>query len=49
MSTTSMVRRMTVRVLGKGSKERVVPFGRGAARALEAYLGERPTRGVRSS
>ncbi|MCR2825368.1 tyrosine recombinase XerC [Microbacterium sp. zg.Y909] len=28
----------TVRVLGKGSKERVVPYGRPAARALDAYL-----------
>jgi integrase/recombinase XerC len=33
---------MTVRVLGKGSRERIVPFGRGAARALGAYLGGRP-------
>jgi integrase/recombinase XerC len=31
----------TVRVLGKGNKERVVPFGGGAAGALEAYLAER--------
>lgn len=31
----------TVRVLGKGRKERVVPFGRKAARALETYLGRR--------
>lgn len=31
----------TVRVLGKGRKERVVPFGGAAARALEAYLGRR--------
>ncbi len=31
----------TVRVLGKGRKERIVPFGGAAARALEAYLGER--------
>ncbi len=28
----------TVRVLGKGSKERIVPFGQPAGRALEAYL-----------
>jgi integrase/recombinase XerC len=28
----------TVRVLGKGSKERVVPFGASAASALDAYL-----------
>ncbi|MCH6229349.1 tyrosine recombinase XerC [Microbacterium sp. CFH 31415] len=31
-------RRRTVRVLGKGSKERVVPFGGAAGRALDAYL-----------
>ncbi len=31
----------TVRVLGKGRKERIVPFGRQAARALEAYLSGR--------
>ena len=30
--------RATVRVLGKGSKERVVPFGMPARRAIEAYL-----------
>jgi integrase/recombinase XerC len=30
--------RLTVRVLGKGSKERVVPFGLPAARALAQYL-----------
>jgi integrase/recombinase XerC len=30
--------RATVRVLGKGSKERVVPFGAPARRAIEAYL-----------
>ncbi len=31
----------TLRVLGKGRKERVVPFGAAAATALEAYLAER--------
>ena len=31
----------TVRVLGKGGKERIVPYGGAAARALEAWLGER--------
>lgn len=30
--------RRTVRVLGKGSKERIVPFGAPAGRALDAYL-----------
>lgn len=30
--------RRTARVFGKGSKERVVPFGGAAARALDAYL-----------
>lgn len=30
--------RRTVRVLGKGSKPRIVPFGRPAQRALRAYL-----------
>lgn len=30
--------RRTARVLGKGAKERVVPFGGAAARALDAYL-----------
>jgi integrase/recombinase XerC len=30
--------RLTVRVLGKGGKERVVPFGVPAARALDEYL-----------
>lgn len=31
-------RRRTVRVVGKGSKERVVPYGAPAARALDHYL-----------
>jgi integrase/recombinase XerC len=31
----------TVRVLGKGRKERIVPYGGHAARALEGWLGER--------
>lgn len=30
--------RRTVRVLGKGAKERIVPFGAPAGRALDAYL-----------
>ncbi len=33
----------TVRVLGKGAKERVVPFGVPAARALDAWLAARGT------
>lgn len=32
----------TVRVLGKGRKERIVPYGAPAARALERYLAPRP-------
>jgi integrase/recombinase XerC len=32
--------RLTVRVTGKGSKERVVPFGVPAARAIARYLGD---------
>ena len=35
----------TVRVLGKGRKERIVPYGNQAARALETWLGERGERG----
>jgi integrase/recombinase XerC len=31
----------TVRVLGKGRKERIVPYGAAAARALDDYLGPR--------
>lgn len=46
--------RLTARVFGKGGKERVVPFGMPAARALERYLaesrpvlrGDRPDPGV---
>jgi integrase/recombinase XerD len=34
-----------VRVFGKGSKERIVPFGRPAARAIATWLGE-PGRGA---
>jgi integrase/recombinase XerC len=35
------VRARMVRVLGKGRKERVVPYGKAAAQALDAYLVER--------
>ena len=35
---------LTVRVLGKGRKERIVPFGGRAAQALDAYLGGSATR-----
>ncbi|MGP3536473.1 tyrosine recombinase XerC [Microbacterium sp. RD1] len=42
--------RRTARVLGKGSKERVVPYGGAAARAVEAYLVRgRPTLSARAS
>lgn len=42
--------RATARVLGKGSKERVVPFGTPAARALTSYLAAaRPVLGARGS
>ncbi|MCR2814409.1 tyrosine recombinase XerC [Microbacterium jiangjiandongii] len=40
----------TVRVLGKGAKERVVPYGAPAARALDAYLVRaRPALAARSA
>ncbi|MCR2792948.1 tyrosine-type recombinase/integrase [Microbacterium sp. zg.Y625] len=40
----------TVRVLGKGAKERVVPYGAPAARALDAYLVRaRPVLAARSA
>ena len=32
-----------VRVLGKGRKERIVPFNASTAKAIRAYLGERET------
>jgi integrase/recombinase XerC len=35
------MRGSTVRVLGKGNKERIVPFGRSAATALERWLARR--------
>jgi len=42
-------RERTVRVLGKGGKERVVPVGAPAARALERYLGRaRPALAARA-
>ena len=42
--------RATVRVLGKGSKERVVPFGAPARRSIEAYITRgRPALVARSS
>lgn len=36
-------RRQTVRVLGKGNKERTVPYGRPAARAVDGWLAVRGT------
>ena len=40
--TSVDLERQTVRVLGKGSKQRVVPFGIPARRAVVAYLDVRP-------
>jgi integrase/recombinase XerC len=37
-----LMREGIVRVWGKGKKERIVPFGEPAARAIEAYLSLRP-------
>lgn len=43
-------RERTVRVLGKGNKERIVPFGAPAARALENYLAHaRPVLAARAA
>ncbi|MFF2270821.1 tyrosine-type recombinase/integrase [Agromyces sp. NPDC058136] len=43
-------RRRTVRVVGKGSKERIVPYGAPAARALDRYLEQgRPTLAARAA
>jgi len=41
--TLSSVEGRTVRVMGKGSKERIAPFGEPAERALAAYLTVRPS------
>lgn len=35
-----------IRVLGKGQKERIVPFGQYAAQALDAYMAERKLKGL---
>jgi integrase/recombinase XerC len=44
LDTSSLdLSRMTVRVVGKGSKERVVPFGIPARRSIENWLLRRPT------
>lgn len=44
LDTADLDRRgRTIRVLGKGGKERVVPYGLPASRALEHYLRHRPT------
>jgi integrase/recombinase XerC len=39
--STTDLEEMLVRVLGKGGKERIVPFGEPAAEALELYLSDR--------
>ena len=39
----------TVRVLGKGNKERIVPFGSFAARALEQYMEQKRALGLRKA
>jgi integrase/recombinase XerC len=41
-----LLREGIVRVWGKGKKERIVPFGEPAARAIEAYLSVRPDSGT---
>lgn len=39
----------TIKVLGKGRKERIVPVGRGALKALDAYVGQRHELAVQGS